>query len=333
LELLIVDGIDITHFRLIELTRLADQSRPFYDWVETQFQDILSRSASLDELLQTSTSSEILTGIKSCYEATGQPAVPFLFDGVGRTYPHHKACFYFFAWLIRDAPQQRLSPLIQRIVRSSTKKRTEVEIALLTALIVKYRKNVRTFSWDAIREVIVDRLEGSRRSLKGHEKETVVRTALVVAIQNYFAAHSNYGAYTAVEIPNGQVKIGNETFDISANLLNESGTRIKRILIPIKTRETEGGGHSHLFSRDLTSAINAVHEDNPNDYLAVIIVAKNWSQRETENINTKVDHLAVFDLDPGEFSIFSDDEQKRLNGFIQEILDDTIQSKASMTDD
>lgn len=31
---LIVHKINIAHHRLIELTKLADQAKPFYDWVE-----------------------------------------------------------------------------------------------------------------------------------------------------------------------------------------------------------------------------------------------------------------------------------------------------------
>lgn len=151
----------------------------------------------------------------------------------------------------------------------------------------------------------------------------------MIAIQNYFAQHQNYGVYSAVEIPEGQVKIGNESYDVSVNLLDAQGQRIRRLLIPIKTRETEGGGHSHLFSRDISSAILAVRYDSPEDYLAVIIVAKNWSAREADLLAEKVDHLAVFNLDPGEFSQFSAIEQERLNLFVAQVLSGSLLSKTS----
>lgn len=64
---------------------------------------------------------------------------------------------------------------IQRIMRVSPKPRKIVEIEVLAGLIENYRGSVKTFSWEAVREVIIDRLEGSRRSLKGHEKESLVR--------------------------------------------------------------------------------------------------------------------------------------------------------------
>jgi hypothetical protein len=320
LKPLIIKGVDITHSRLVDLTRLADQAEPFYDWVAVQFQRTLGTADSLDLILRKATNKEIRAGIAACYDSAGEPNLPLLFDGIGRSYPHVKACYYFFSWLIRDAPQQRLGPLIQRMVRMSGRGRAEMEMDAIAALIRKYRTNVKSFSWIAIREVIVDRLEGSRRSIRGHEKEAVVRTALITAVQSYYAQHTNYGVYSGIEIATGQITIGNETFDVSANLLNEERQRVRRILIPIKTRETEGGGHAHLFSRDITSAINAARQDNANDYLVAVIVARNWSEREAQSIREKVDHAAIFDLSPNDFSAFSDEEQARLNEFIATVL-------------
>ncbi len=54
MNFLIVEGVDITHTRLVDLTRLADQAEPFYDWVEAQFQAALTTPQSLDEILVTS---------------------------------------------------------------------------------------------------------------------------------------------------------------------------------------------------------------------------------------------------------------------------------------
>ncbi|MCU0498245.1 MAG: hypothetical protein MUF87_12905 [Anaerolineae bacterium] len=321
MNLLIIADVNVTHFRLIDLTRLADQAKPFYEWVEKQFQIALSSDQALEVILLTAQPDEIKQSIRSCYLVKGKLDIPFLFDGIGRTYPHSKACYYFFSWLIRDAPQQRLAPLIQRIVKSSSQSRLDSEIEVLTALIVEYRDYVKTFSWEVIREIIIDRLEGSRRSIKGHEKETVVRTALIIAIQEYFHKTKSYGIYAGVEIPDTQVMIGNESYDISVNLLDTDGNTVKRILIPIKTRETEGGGHSHLFTRDILSAINAVKES---DYVVVVIVAKNWAQRETESLNIITDHLALFDMSPGEFTLYESEAQIRLNTFIANVFDGIV---------
>jgi hypothetical protein len=321
---LIIEGIDITHARLVDLTRLADQAEAFYDWVSLKFQEVLSRQESLNQILETGTEDEIKKAIANCYAASGETNLPLLFDGVGRSYQHQKACYYFFSWIIRDAPQQRLAPLIQRIVRATKGRRVDVEIVVLAALICKYRKNVKTFSWESVREVFIDRLEGSRRSIRGHEKEAVVRTALLAAIQNYYVQHANYGIYSGVVIPEGQVSIGNETYDVRANLLDDEKQCVRRILVPIKTRETEGGGHAHLFTRDIMSAINAARLDNETDYVVAVIVARNWSSREADTIRERVDHAAIFDLSPNDFILFSDEEQEKLNVFINSILRDEV---------
>ncbi|MGH9943228.1 MAG: hypothetical protein ACRD9R_12845 [Pyrinomonadaceae bacterium] len=329
MTLLIVEGVDITHSRLVELTNLADQAEAFYDWVEARCQNVLSRDESLDQLLRSASEKEIRNVIADCYAAKQAQGLPLLFDGVGRSYQHARACYYFFSWLIRDAPQQRLAPLIGRMARNSKRKRAALEIDALAALICKYRSSVKTFSWEAVREVIIDRLEGSRRSLKGHEKEAIVRTALLTAFQAYFTLQSGYGIFSGVEVADKQVTIGSETFDVSANLLDDNGHCLRRILVPIKTRETEGGGHSHLFTRDIRAALNAARYDNANDYLVVVIAAKNWSSREANALRQQLDHVAIFDLSPGEWSEFSGDEQERLNRFVAAVLDGSIIPKTT----
>ncbi|MGI4788367.1 MAG: hypothetical protein ACRYFS_05900, partial [Janthinobacterium lividum] len=256
-EIIIAD-VDISHIRLVELSHLADQAKPFYAWAEEIFQQVLETTATFDEILNTASKEQIELCIQQCYHASEQQGLPILFDGIGRSYPHQKACYYFFSWVVRDAPKQRLEPLLQKIVRQSKRRRIDVEAQALAALIYKYKKNLLIFSWDAVREVIIDRLEGSRRSISGHERETVVRTALLTAVQQYFSEHSDYGVYIKVEIPTGQIKIGKETYDVSARLTSEKDHSTRDILVPVKTRETEGGGHSHLFTRDIMSAINAV---------------------------------------------------------------------------
>lgn len=188
----VVEKVDISHPRLEELTRLADRAKPFYNWVEKVFQAQLGTRQALEEILRTSTKGQIEAGLLACYTADEQN-LPVLFDGVGRSYPHHKACYYFFSWMVRDAPQQRLGPLIARMRRASRKTRMELEIDSIAALIFRYRSSLKTFSWEAIREVILDRLEGSRRSVRGHENERIVRTALLTAIQDYYLLHSGYG--------------------------------------------------------------------------------------------------------------------------------------------
>lgn len=233
----------------------------------------------------------------------------------------------FFSWLVRDAPQQRLNSIIQRIARKGSLARLDAEIQVLTALILRYRGVLKTFAWDAIREVILDRLEGSRRSIKGHEKEAHVRIALIEALQTFYQSHGNYGRYNSVQISDQQIEKYHETYDIGL-LLAESVTGITRhILIPIKTRETEGGGHAHLFTRDIRTAILAAKQ-TAQDFLFVVIVAKNWSVRELENLLKSVDHLAHFDVSPTHWKGFDPQNQELLNIFIHKVLRGEITPKS-----
>jgi hypothetical protein len=329
MQRLVISGVDVSHSRLVELTKLADQAKPFYDWIELRFQRSLAQKQSLDEMLQTVSRTDIRSAILDCYAAKDEVNLPLLFDGVGRSYSHHKACYYLFSWLIRDAPQQRLGPLIQRIIRIAKGKRPEVEAEVLSALICKYRSQVKTFEWQAVREIILDRLEGSRRAIKGREKEGIVRTALATAIQSFFAESGNYGKYAGVEIADKEIIIGNETFDVSANLLDGKGQCARRILVPIKTRETEGGGHAHLITRDIKSAMRAAKFDNAHDFLIAVIVAQNWSEREALTIRQMVDHAAIFKLSPNEFTEFDIEEQDRLNSFVASLLSGKTSPKES----
>ncbi len=83
-----------------------------------------------------------------------------------------------------------------------------------------------------------------------------------------------------VEVADKQIKIGADSFDVSANLFDSSGKCRRRILVPIKTRETEGGGHSHLFSRDVESAISVAKSASSDDYLVIIDIIGNKLVRE-----------------------------------------------------
>lgn len=48
---LIVHTVDVTHYRLVELSKLADQAKPFYDWVEKEAKKITGSHRSLNEIL------------------------------------------------------------------------------------------------------------------------------------------------------------------------------------------------------------------------------------------------------------------------------------------
>lgn len=318
---LIVHQVDITHYRLIELSKLADQAKPFYEWIERNAKKITGSAQELDEILISAHRDEIKAIIQACYQES-EDKRPLLFDGIGRVYPHAKACFYFFAWMIRDAPQQRLAPLITRMRKLEGLDRKAAEIDTLVELIFEYRSCVRSFHWLTVREVILDRLEGSRRSIKGHYLEASVRTGLVTAFQHYFSIYGNYGKYKKVTIANRQIKIGNHTIDVSATLTPANGDATEIILLPIKTRETEGGGHSHLFTRDIIAAVRELQEDENRYYIIAVIVAQNWSISELGNITDRINLVFHFNLNPNKFLGFDEASQIQLNKYIQGILGD-----------
>ncbi|MBS9384784.1 MAG: hypothetical protein HEQ24_11295 [Dolichospermum sp. BR01] len=316
---LIVHQVDVTHFRLIELSRLADQAKPFYDWVEKTAKKVTGYHRELSEILMLTGRDDLTAIVNGCYQEVEEKR-PLLFDGIGRVYPHNKACFFFFAWMIRDAPQQRLAPLISRMRQIEKIDKLVAETDTLVELILEYRSYVKSFSWLTVREVIIDRLEGSRRSIKGHHLESSVRTAIITAFQNYFSIYSNYGKYKKIDIAESQIKIGNHTIDVSVKLTPLDNSLPESLLIPIKTRETEGGGHSHIFTRDIIAAVRELKEDESKYYIVAVIVALNWSISELENINNQIDKVYHFNINPNKFIGFDDPSQIDLNRYIQGIL-------------
>ncbi len=316
---LIVHQVNIAHYRLIELSKLADQAKPFYDWIEKHARRISGSHKSLNEILLQCSRDDLASIIIACYLDTTD-AKPFLFDGIGRTYPHAKACFYFLAWMIRDAPQQRLSPLISRMQKADDISRFTAETDTLVELILEYRTTVASFDWQTVREVVLDRLEGSRRSIGGHQVETHVRTSLITALQYYYSIYGDYGQYRTVEIADRQIKIGNHTVDVSADLIPKAGGARTRLLIPVKARETEGGGHSHLFSRDLITAITDLNRNADNHHVVAVIIAENWSTSEITTLGTHIDMVLHFNMSPNRFIGFDEEAQIKFNRYIASLL-------------
>jgi hypothetical protein len=313
---IIVHQVNIAHYRLLELTLLADQAKPFYDWIERTARQVTGSNATLNELLLIASKEQLKSIIRACYAQTNQQK-PFLFDGVGRPYPHKKACFYFFAWMIRDAPQQRLAPLISRMQKLVRLEKITIETDSLIELIFEYRSVVKSFEWQAVREVVIDRLEGSRRSISGNKIEADVRISLGIALQRFFAVYGNYGQFKEIQIADKQIKIGSHTVDVSANLILKNN-QSQQIFIPVKTRETEGGGHSHLFTRDIMNAITGIQ--SANCFVIVVIIAENWSVHELETIKSKIDLIFHFNLNPNVFTGFDQATQVQLNQFIEKVL-------------
>lgn len=317
-------GANLIHSRLPELMKLADAAEPFYEWVQAQAQEQMHNRLSFSDNLMQMTQNEITSLILRCHSKGSQPDIPALFDGIGRQYPHRRAVYYFFAWAARDAPQQRLQPILSRAQRAAGKDSLLVEAEALAKLIVGYRGVLKSFHWEPVREVVADRLEGSRRSVRGLAAEVVVRTAVTSALQTAYEELGGYGRFEGIRVADREVNIHGQSFDVAIDLLSDGWHRAERILIPVKSRETEGGGHSFLFTRDIDSAMNAIREvdegEGPVYWLAAFIIAENWARDQAAHVHDVCDFFVDLPINPTEFDTLDADTQHRLNEFIRDVL-------------
>lgn len=322
---LLLDGVDFSHVRLVDLTRLAESAEPFYRWIERVFQRETKRSDSLSRILITEDLLSLSRLIETCYHEEsdqGRP-LPQVYDGAGRPYTHRKACFLFFGWIVRDAPQQRLQPLISRLrqergIRGS-RGAAALEAEVFAHLIVRYREILRTFSWEAVREVVIDRLEGSRRVIKGLEKEALVRTTLLAILHELRQELEGYGQFDMVSIPKGTVTVDGETFDVAAEMTHADPQQSCWILVPVKTRETEGGGHSYLYTRDVKSAVHGSVGDL-RKYVIPFIVAQSWNEKTMDQMVAASDLVLCLQANPSEFACVPDDLQTQLKEFLRDVM-------------
>ena len=113
------------------------------------------------------------------------------------------------------------------------------------------------------------RLEGSRRALKGTLFENIVRRSLHRVIEDHDLP---------LEVGENQIRIEDETYDVQVT--GERGT----LLIPVKTRETMGGGHALLFTRDIFKSIMVATE---RDYQCIpVVIAESWTG-DLESLDSK----------------------------------------------
>lgn len=184
---IVINSINFTHYRLEDLIVLANQAKPFYDWIERNFQKNMHLAEPLDVLMRKASREQIKKTIEDCYYSRENEVVPKLFDGGGIPYEHSTACFFMFAWMARDAATQRLRPLILKAKRGSNKNTKEIEIEVLSELLFSYKDDLLFFDWPVVREITMHRLEGSRRAKKGSLFENYLRIALANAFSFFLA--------------------------------------------------------------------------------------------------------------------------------------------------
>ena len=181
-----------------------------------------------------------------------------LYDGIARPYPQSKAKWLFLGWIFRDAPIQRLQNILKNIDGTANERKATL-LNHVREYVSAILPEPERWEWFPICEVIMERLEGSRRAIKGNLFEAIIRTNL----QEIFKTNK-----IKLVIGETQIKLGGETYDVT--IMGEKGT----ILIPVKTRETTGGGHALLFTRDIHQAIEKARNDG---YKCIpIIIAEAW---------------------------------------------------------
>lgn len=244
------------NLRLKELAIIANLNQSFFDDF-TGFLQTEGYAELYDFVVEQDTSKAKNTIRK--YLDRKVPSNLKLYDGIARPYSHNKAKWLLLGWIFRDAPEQRLRGFLANLSGKPNERKAELlnQVRQYASGILPERER---WDWIPIFEVMIDRLEGSRRSIKGNLFEEIVR-------RNLNAIFAKNGI--ALSIDKTQIKLGGETYDVKVS--GKQGT----ILIPVKTRETMGGGHALLFTRDIHKAISVANESGYN--CIPVIIAESWT--------------------------------------------------------
>ncbi|WOX47178.1 hypothetical protein R2B70_13225 [Aeromonas sp. XH] len=244
----------VENLRLKELILVVNKNKPFFD----EFLGFLKGKGynGIHAFVSEIDEKKVVDVVNSYFET---PFTNTLFDGIARPYNESKSKWFFITWVLRDAPQQRLQPIVSSLNGNIQEKRTWV-INKIIKYVSPLFPNKEQWEWPAISEVMLQRLEGSRRALKGGLFEAIVRTQL----RDLFKKHN-----LKLKVTDNEVRINDETYDIEV-----VGERAK-ILMPVKTRETMGGGHALLFTRDIHKSISVAHR---NGFECVpVVIAESWA--------------------------------------------------------
>lgn len=244
----------IRNLRLKELVAIVRENKRFYENFV-----VFLRGEGYNSVLDFIQEQSDERAAETITKYLARPSEAKLYDGLLRPYSNAKAKWYFLAWLLRDAATQRLQPLLKSVPGETAVERKVYLLNEVRKFVKPLFPEVESWEWPAISEVMLARLEGSRRALKGTLFEGIVRRNLSELIKKH---------KLQLEVRKKQVKIGDETYDVQ--VIGEAGS----ILLPVKTRETMGGGHSLLFTRDIYKSILVAIE---NGYECVpVVIAESW---------------------------------------------------------
>ena len=244
----------IENLRLKELILVVNKNRPFFDeFVEFVkhhgYENVLAFiSESNEQKMEVVLNDYFANKFDNC-----------LYDGIARPYDQSKSKWFFITWLLRDAPQQRLQPIVSSIKEGSTTQKRIWVINRIMQFVAPLMPEKEQWEWHAIAEVMLQRLEGSRRALKGGLFEAIVRSQLTELFKSQ---------KLKLLVTNQEVMLNDETYDVE--VVGKNG----KILMPVKTRETMGGGHALLFTRDIHKSISVAHENGFN--CIPVVIAESW---------------------------------------------------------
>lgn len=242
------------NLRIADLIAIIKKNKAYYD---DFFNFIKKNGYNTIKDFMNESSDEIW--VKIVIEYLESPKEVELLNGIGKPFKSSKAPWFFIAWLLRDAPTQRLQPLLRYIKGDTPNEKKALLLNINRNFIRPLLNDDINWEWCAISEVMLARLEGSRRALKGNAFETLVRSLIRdVILEEKFP----------LKVYPKQVKIDGETYDVKVD--GPKGS----ILFPVKTRETMGGGHALLFTRDIYKSINVARK---NGFESIpIVIAESW---------------------------------------------------------
>lgn len=243
------------NLRLKELVTIVQENRRFY----VEFRSFLNGEGynSILEFIQEPSDERARTVIS---KYLSRPSEARLYDGLLRPYGNAKAKWFFLAWLLRDAATQRLQPLLKSVPGETDVERKSFLLNEIRKFVEPLFPDPESWEWSAVAEIMLARLEGSRRALKGTLFEELVRRNLRELINTLGLP---------LQVSEASVRIRDETYDVQVSGSNQS------LLIPVKTRETMGGGHALLFTRDIYKSILVASEYGHT--CVPIVIAESWS--------------------------------------------------------
>ena len=243
--------------RLAELRAVAESNRPVFVAFERHIREC--GWSSLSDFVARAAPEEGRRDL-ALWLKRDLPGGVCLYNGVAEPYKQSKAKWLLAAWVFRDAPEQRLKPLVAQAPGPSLLQRRAYVLDMARQSAARVYPEAARWSWVAVSEAMMSPLEGSRRAIKGSLLEAVVRRSLGEALAKLGLAG---------KIAAKQIALDGETFDVSAE------TSVGRLLVPVKSRETQGGGHSNLFTRDIERAVRVAQEAGAR--CCPVVIAEAWT--------------------------------------------------------